>query len=124
MRKGFKSIIFFLSIISLNFASVILECPGELTNGQEVKWLRNGVEITEEIGKVNPRQSIFENRYLNINQNRNIPKIALASLFLHQPRAKSELTNLRVKPKLTSDQVQVYLKWLFLIMQIRYFTCC
>ncbi|CBY36790.1 unnamed protein product [Oikopleura dioica] len=104
MRKGFKSIIFFLSTISLNFASVTLECPGELTNGQEVKWLRNGVEITEEIGKVNPRQSIFENRYFNINQNRNIPKIALASLFLHQPRAKSELTNLRVKPKLTSDQ--------------------
>ena len=57
MRKFFKAFIVFLATISFTFASVTLECPGELTNGQEVRWLRNGVEITEEIGTVNSRQA-------------------------------------------------------------------
>ena len=57
MRKVFKTFIVFLATISLTFASVTLECPGELTNGQEVRWLRNGVEITKEIGTVNSRHA-------------------------------------------------------------------
>ena len=57
MRKVFKAFIVFLATISLTFASVTLECPGEQTNGQEVKWLRNGVEVTEDIGTVNSRQA-------------------------------------------------------------------
>ena len=55
MGKSFG--IFFIALISVTFASVTLECPGELTSGQEVRWLQNGVEITEELGKVNPRNA-------------------------------------------------------------------
>ena len=58
MRKMIKHFIYIFSIGALLTAtegSVTLECPGELSEGQRVVWLQNGLEITEDIGKVNPR---------------------------------------------------------------------
>jgi hypothetical protein len=57
MRNILKTFIVFLATLSFTFASVTLECPGELTDVQEVRWLRNGVEITKEIGTVNSREA-------------------------------------------------------------------
>ena len=54
MRKScLKFVLLFCSFCLYSAAgSVTLECPGELKKGQEVLWLRDGHEITDDIGEV------------------------------------------------------------------------